>query len=43
MQVIDVDTIIKIKINLKKIISITMMRRRIIIKMEKKNELNIYD
>ena len=43
MQLIDVDTIIKIKINLKKIISITMMRRRIIIKMEKKNELNIYD
>ena len=43
MQVIDVDTIIKIKINLKKIISITMMRRRIIIKMKKKNELNIYD
>ena len=43
MQLIDVDTIIKIKINLKKIISITMMRGRIIIKMEKKNELNIYD
>ena len=40
MQLIDVDTIKKIKINLKKINSIKKIRRRIIIKKKKKNELN---